>query len=149
MLKPCDLNRTQGANSTMTLSSRDRLLGISGVVLATACWSTSGIFISYIIEHSNWTAISLAFWRDLATFLVLLLLTLLTNPGRLRVPRRDLPWLAGMGVLSVAAFHILWNYSVLEIGASLSTIIQSTTPIFVSLEAWLLWREPLKPELVW
>jgi drug/metabolite transporter (DMT)-like permease len=33
--------------------------------------------------------------------------------------------------------------SVLEIGASLSTIIQSTTPIFVSLAAWLLWREAL------
>jgi drug/metabolite transporter (DMT)-like permease len=43
----------------------------------------------------------------------------------------------------VAAFHILWNLSVLEIGASLSTIIQSTTPIFVSLAAWMLWREPL------
>ncbi|MGD8603389.1 MAG: DMT family transporter [Anaerolineales bacterium] len=127
----------------MTAPSRHRLLGIVGVIAATACWSTSGIFISYIVEHSNWTAISLAFWRDLATFLVLLLVTFLTNPGRLRVPRRDLPWLAGMGVLSVACFHIFWNLSVLEIGASLSTIIQSTTPIFVSLAAWLLWREPL------
>jgi DME family drug/metabolite transporter len=48
-----------------------------------------------------------------------------------------------MGILSVGSFHILWNLSVLEIGVSLSTIIQSTTPIFVSLAAWALWREPL------
>jgi DME family drug/metabolite transporter len=122
---------------------RERLLGLSGVILATVCWSTSGMLISYIIRHSDWNAISLAFWRDLATFLVLLLGSAVLNPRGLKVTRQDLPWLAGMGILSVGSFHILWNLSVLEIGVSLSTIIQSTTPIFVSLAAWALWHEPL------
>jgi DME family drug/metabolite transporter len=127
----------------MNAPQRSRLLGLAGVILATACWSTSGIFISYIFHNSNWTAINLAFWRDLATFVVLFLGLAILSPRRLKVARQDLPWLAGMGIISIGSFHILWNLSVLEIGASLSTIIQSTTPIFVSLAAWALWREQL------
>jgi drug/metabolite transporter (DMT)-like permease len=86
----------------------------------------------------------LAFWRDLGTFSSLLVLVALFQPGiRLKVRRRDLPWLAAMGAISIGLFHVMWNTAVLLNGVSVATVIQANAPIFVTFMAWLLWREPL------
>lgn len=124
-------------------STSDRLLGFLLVVAATMCWSTSGIFINLISDGSQLTPVSLAFTRDLATFLMLALGLALLKPELLKVKRADLPWLAAMGALSIAAFHVLWNTSVLMNGVSISTVIQCNAPVFVTIMAWLIWREPL------
>lgn len=125
--------------------------GLLLVVLATVCWSTSGLFISLIMRGSGISAWGLAFWRDLGTFTCLLVGTVLLGAGaspagrgaRLRVNRRDLPWLAAMGAISIGLFHVMWNTAVLVNGVSVSTVIQANAPIFVTVMAWLLWREPL------
>lgn len=117
--------------------------GVALVLLATACWSTSGIFIHFISDGSALTPVGLAFWRDLSTFLVLLVGLALINRDLLRVKRRDLPWLAVMGAISIGAFHVLWNTSVLINGVSVSTVIQCSAPVFVTIMAWFLWREPI------
>jgi drug/metabolite transporter (DMT)-like permease len=118
--------------------------GLLLVVLATTCWSTSGLFINLVIRGSGISPWGLAFWRDLGTFTGLLLITALFRPGtRLRVNRRDLPWLAAMGAISIGLFHVMWNTAVLVNGVSVATVIQANAPIFVTIMAWLLWREPL------
>jgi len=122
-----------------------RLGGLALVVLATMCWSTSGIFIHWVVAGSGISAVGLAFWRDLTTFLTLLAGLRLLKPELLRVRRKDLPWLAAMGALSIGTFHVLWNTSVLVVGVSVATVIQCNAPIFVTLMAWVLWREPLTP----
>ena len=119
-------------------------IGLLLVVLATACWSTSGLFISLIVRGSGISPWGLAFWRDLGTFTCLLVgMVLLGSRERLRVKRRDLPWLAAMGAISIGMFHVLWNMAVLINGVSVATVIQANAPIFVAVMAWLLWREPL------
>ena len=119
-------------------------IGLLLVVLATACWSTSGLFISLIVTGSGISPWGLAFWRDLGTFTCLLVgMLLLGSRERLRVKRRDLPWLAAMGIISIGMFHVLWNMAVLINGVSVATVIQANAPIFVAIMAWLLWREPL------
>ncbi len=122
---------------------RSRFTGLAMVVAATACWSTSGILINLIVRNSGITAVGLAFWRDLGTFLVLLVGLAIVRRDLLRVNRRDLPWLAAMGAASIGVFHILWNISVTTLGASVSTVIQCNAPVFVTVLAWLIWREPL------
>ena len=117
--------------------------GILLVLLAAACWSTSGIFISLAVEESGISPVGLAFWRDFGTFLCLLLGLSVVRPALLRVKRRDVPWLAATGAVSIGLFHFLWNTTVLVNGVSISTVAQSTAPIFVTLMAWLLWKEPL------
>lgn len=117
--------------------------GVAFVLLATACWSTSGIFIHFISDGSGYTPAGLAFWRDVFTFSVLLIGLALFKRDLLRVKRRDLPWLAAMGAISIGAFHVLWNTSVLMNGVSVSTVIQCSAPVFVTVMAWLLWREPI------
>jgi drug/metabolite transporter, DME family len=113
------------------------------VLTAAAAWSTSGLFIRWTVASSGVSALSLAFWRDLTTFACLLLGLVLLKPGSLRVERRDLPWLAGMGAVGVGAFHVLWNLTILQIGYAAATVLLYFSPAFVSLMAWLIWHEPL------
>jgi drug/metabolite transporter (DMT)-like permease len=121
----------------------NRWLGILLVILATAFWSTSGIFIHLVSQGSGVTPVGLAFWRDLGTFTVLFLGMLILRPDLFRVKRGDLPWLAAMGVLSIGLFHVMWNMNVLINGASVATVIQCNAPIFVTIMGWMIWGEPL------
>jgi drug/metabolite transporter (DMT)-like permease len=122
---------------------KSRASGLALVVLATACWSTSGIFINLIVDNSGITPVGLAFWRDIGSFCVLLVGLLVLRPDLLRVRREDLPWLLVMGAFSIGFFHVMWNTSVTTLGASVATVIQSNAPIFVTVMAWVFWKEPL------
>lgn len=124
-------------------SGRYREKGVGLVIVAAACWSTSGIWVNVIVDASGISAVDLAFWRDLATFVVLLAGVSLIKPSLLRVHRRDLPLLALMGGIGMGIFHMLWNLSTLMNGAAIATILQYNSPMIVSVAAWLLWREPL------
>lgn len=118
-------------------------IGLGLVVLASACWSSSGIFIRFISDGSGISPAGLAFWRDVLTFAVLFAGLAVFRPSLLRVARRDVPWFVALGMLSIGTFHVLWNTSIVLNGVSISTVIQSNAPVFVTVMAWVLWREPL------
>ena len=120
-----------------------RLSGILIVIAATACWATSGIFINLIIKGTDLSAVGLAFWRDLTTSILLLLGILIIKPRLLIVKKKDLPWLIGMGAISIGIFHVFWNKAVVMIGASLATVVQCNAPIFVTIMAWFIFGEKI------
>lgn len=122
---------------------RKRWLGLGLVILATFCWSTAGVTITTTVRETGIAALGLAFWRVFCSFLVLFVGLAIGRPAALRVKPRDLPWLAGMGVLAVGTFQVLWILAILTNGASISTVIQCNAPIIVTLLARLFWREPL------
>jgi len=126
----------------LTILFNSSLTGYLMVLIAGACWATSGIFITYISESSNVTAIALAFWRDITSFMVLFCGGLLFNPKKLRVRRADLPWLGGMGV-SLGTFHVFWNLGVMLNGAAVTTVQQAAMPAIVVVVAWFIWQESL------
>lgn len=113
------------------------------VVIASACWATSGLWISRVLAQGANTSAGLAFWRDAVTFGVLLAAMAISRPRDLRVRRRDLPWLAAMGVISIGLFHVMWNLTVVLNGIAIATVLQYNSVILVPVAAWLLWREPL------
>jgi drug/metabolite transporter (DMT)-like permease len=113
------------------------------VLGAAAAWSTSGLFIRWTVASGGLSALSLAFWRDLATAASLFLGLALFRREWLHVKRRDLPWLAGLGVVGVGTFHVLWNLTMLRLGYAAATVILYSAPVFVTVMAWLIWREPL------
>lgn len=123
--------------------SLERVWGVLLVIIATACWSTGGVFITWIVLGSGIGSVGLAFWRDLTTFAVLFLGLLFIRRDLLVVKRRDLPWLIGMGVVSIGIFHALWVTTVLLNGLAVATVIQCNAPIFVTIMARLIWRESL------
>jgi len=81
------------------------------VILAALCWSTAGVFINGTMQGGGVTPLSLAFWRVAVTFACLLIALLFFRRDLLRVARRDLPWLAGMGALAMGTFQVLWILS--------------------------------------
>ncbi len=128
----------------MSAPRKSRAWGLLLVMLAVACWSTSGLFISLVAGSIHIAPWSLAFWRDLGTFVCLLMvIILLRRTTELRVRRCDLLWLAAMGAVSIGLFHAMWNTAVIVNGVSVATVIQANAPIFVTVMAWLLWQEPL------
>jgi len=118
------------------------LIGYLAVLTAAACWGMSGIFVKFISDSSGVTAIALAFWRDISTFSILISGGLLFGRSKLRVRRRDLPWLAGMGI-SLGVFHVLWNLGVMLNGAAVTTVQQAAMPAIVAIAAWFIWQESL------
>jgi drug/metabolite transporter (DMT)-like permease len=124
------------------VSGNSDVLGPLAVLLATACWGTSGLFVKLILANHEVSALALAFWRDLSTFVVLLVGLLLLRPRWLRVRREDLPSLLGLGC-SIGVFHIFWNLAVFLNGAAVATVQQATMPAIVTIAAWFAWREAL------
>lgn len=128
--------------SSASTPDRPDVVGYLAVLLAAACWGTSGIFVRFVSVSSKITALALAFWRDLFSFVVLLVGVLLFRPGGLRVQRRDLPWLLGFGS-SLGIFHVFWNLGVMLNGPAVATVQQAAMPAIVAVAAWLIWRESL------
>ena len=124
------------------MPDRTETTGYLAVLLATACWGTSGIWVQFIVDTSGISALALAFWRDFTTFLVLLLGLRLLHPAWLEVNKRDLKWLIGLGG-SLGIFHVFWNLGVLVNGAPVATVQQAAMPAVVAIVASLIWAEPL------
>lgn len=124
------------------VSSRSDLIGYLAVVLAAACWATSGLFVKLFGVETGISALALAFWRDVATFLVLLVGVGVLRPAWLRVGRHDLRWLFAMGA-SLGIFHVFWNLGVFLNGVAVATVQQAAMPAIVALVAWVVWRESL------
>jgi drug/metabolite transporter (DMT)-like permease len=118
------------------------LTGYIAVTGAAACWGASGIFVKFIADNEAVSAIALAFWRDFSTFICLVILGLVTMPGKIKIKRSDWRVMAGMGAC-LGAFHIFYNLSILLNGAAVTTIQQAVMPVIVTIAAWYLWQEAL------
>jgi len=123
-------------------SHRSEVIRSPAVLLAAACWGTSGIFVKFIAADTGISALALAFWRDITTFLVLLAGIGLLRPAWLRVQRADLRWLLALGC-NLGIFHVLWNLGVFLNGAAVATVQQAAMPAIVTVASWLIWRESL------
>ncbi|HSJ56571.1 MAG TPA: DMT family transporter, partial [Anaerolineae bacterium] len=116
--------------------------GYLAVLLAAAAWGTSGVFVTFVAAEADVSALALAFWRDLTTFAVLSTTLALFRRSWLRVDRRDLGWLLGLGA-SLGIFHVFWNLTVMVNGVAVATVQQAAMPAIVAVAAWALWREPV------
>jgi drug/metabolite transporter (DMT)-like permease len=126
-----------------TSPDRKTWLGYLLVIAATAGWGTSGLFITFVRQRIEISALALAFWRDLTTFLCLFIGIAVLKPAWLRVQRRDLGWLIALGAVSIGSFHVLWNVTVQMNGVAVATVIQEAAPAIVAIAAWAAFREPL------
>ena len=121
---------------------RSDLVGSLAVLFAAASWGLSGVFVKLVGVEIEISALALAFWRDLVTFLVLFAGVGLFRRDWLRVRRADLRWLAALGG-SLGIFHVFWNLGVFLNGAAVATVQQAAMPAIVAVIAWLVWHESL------
>jgi DME family drug/metabolite transporter len=136
------MSRPAVVENTPEVLRRSDLVGSLAVLLAAACWGTSGLFVKWIANDTEVTALALAFWRDVTTFLLLLAGLAILRPSWLRVRRADLRWLVALGA-SLGTFHVFWNLAVFLNGAAVATVQQAAMPAIVAVVAWLIWQERL------
>jgi drug/metabolite transporter (DMT)-like permease len=113
-------------------------IAVTGVVL----WSTTAIFISYLLTRYTLAPLTLAFWRDLFTTSALALGLFVTRRDLLRVERRQRLFLAGYG-LSLTLMNTLWTFSVALNGAAVATVLVYSSPAFTAVAARWLFGERL------
>ena len=127
------VDRTSPATSRVT---QGYLIALAG----TTFWSFTAIFIRYLTETYHLPPLVLAFWRDVAVSLALVIALMVMAPPLLHVDRRHLPFLFVYGfVLSV--FNSLWTVSVALNGAAVATVLAYSSPAFTAVLAWWLLHE--------
>jgi len=126
-----------------TKSQKKILPGYTGVFVTAAMWATSGIFIKLILNSSDISEFSLAFYRDLLTFLVFFVILLIFRRDLLRIVKRDVLWFAGLGGFGLGTLHLLWNFGVAINGVAVSTVQQAMMPIILAIAARFAFKELL------
>jgi drug/metabolite transporter (DMT)-like permease len=132
MSKPANLRPLQGYNAGYALA-----------VAAPLIWATTSVLIKYLLDLGV-PRLALAFWRDALIALACLAGLLVLRPRALRVSRHDMRGFALTGAISVGVYHALWVTSIALNGAAVATVLIYTFPTFVTIGAWLLFREPIR-----
>jgi drug/metabolite transporter, DME family len=113
-------------------------------LMAALVWGMTSPVLKYILDTHGVPALTLALWRDLIIAGVLVVGLLVVRPALLRISRAQLPGFALAGAISVGIYHAIWLWSVVLNGAAMAVVLIYLYPIFVSIGAWLFYKEPLR-----
>ncbi len=111
-------------------------------VTGTLIWSFTAIFIRYITVNFNMPPLLLAFWRDLFVSVTLFVIISIYKPDLLRVPPRDLVFMAFYG-LTILLLNVTWTISVDLNGAAIATVVVYSSPAITAIVGWRYFKERL------
>lgn len=111
-------------------------------LVSAAILSTSAIFVRHLTTAYGLPPVILSFWRAIFTTSVLAVILFAGGKGMLKVPRRQLAFLAVFGLL-LALFNSFWTVSVSLNGAAAATVLAYCSGAFTVLLGWLLLKESL------
>src|SRR5512134_3282129 len=118
--------------------NRGYTLGLIGI----AFWSTTAIFISYLLKNYPLQPLTLAFWRDLFVVGALASLLAIFRRSALRIDPRQRKFLLLYGV-SLTLMNISWTLSVALNGAAVSTVMVYASPGITAIAARFFFKERL------
>ena len=118
--------------------NRGYTVAISGVLL----WSTTGIFIKYLIDHYPLEPLTLAFWRNVFVVVALAIGLWTVRREALHIKSRD-RWFLFLYGLALSLMNTLWTYSVAFNGAAVSTVLIYASPGITAVAGYFLFRERL------
>ncbi|HUN09307.1 MAG TPA: DMT family transporter [Aggregatilineales bacterium] len=116
------------------------LIAMVGIVL----WSTTGVFVGYLITTYDMPPLLLAFWRNLLVSIAMLPVLYVIRRSLLRITMQQLRFFVFFGLI-LALFNSIWILSVEANGAAVSTVLAYSSAGFTAILAWWLFREPLSP----
>jgi DME family drug/metabolite transporter len=112
--------------------------------LAAVVWASTSPAIKYLLDTQHVPALAIAFWRDAFIAFACVFTMLAVRRDLLRVSLRDLRGLALVGAISIGIYHALWVFSIALNGAAVAIVLIYTFPTFVTLGAWLIFRERIR-----
>jgi drug/metabolite transporter (DMT)-like permease len=122
---------------------RRPLLGYAMVWTAAILFAVNGT-VSKVVLQSGISSVELTQARSTGAFLGFALVLLVTAPGRLRVARRELPFLIAFGITGVAFVQWLYFVSIERLPIGIALLIEYVAPLLVALFAWRVLHEPVR-----
>ena len=122
----------------MSKLTKGYVIAIIGIVM----WSTTGVFISYIVTTYNIPTLTLAFWRNLFVCAALAPIFFLFRRSLLRLSRSQIKLYISYGLV-LAIFNSIWVLSVQENGAAVATVLAYSSAGFTAIFAFWLFKEKL------
>lgn len=112
------------------------------VILGATFLGTIGIFarLIYLQEPDPLTVVT---FRALIAFVILFLITILVNPGSLRIRKSDFIYFAIYGLLSVTLCFLLFFYAIKFTTIATATILLYTYPAFIVILSRFFLKEEL------
>ena len=115
------------------------------VAAAASTWGTLGIF-SKMLYADGVSFEALVAFRAVVGWLAVVGFLLATGGARrLRVARRDLMFLAPLGLVGIGLFYLFYFYTVRESAVGTAAVLLYSSPAFVVVLAWLFLKEGLGP----
>lgn len=119
-----------------------RLLGYLLVAAGASLWGTLGI-VGRVLYGSGLTPGVVVTLRAVVTAAVLLVTLAVLRPAWLSIRLRDVPYFAAYGLVSVAAYNLLYFLTIQRISVAGAAVLLYTAPVFVAVVAYLTLGEPL------
>jgi len=125
--------------------ARHRRPRVGYVMAATAAtlWAINGT-VSKVILASGVSSIRLTEVRSTGAVIGLVLILLVTAPARLRVTRRELPFLAVFGIAGLAFVQWFYFLAIHRLAIGIALLIQYLAPLLVALWARYVFHEPVR-----
>jgi len=122
----------------MSRLTKGYLIAIIGITI----WSTTGVFMGYLLTKYNMPALLLAFWRNLLVGVALVPALFLIRRSLLDINISQIRFFGSYG-LTLALFNSIWALSLRENGAAVATVLGYSSAGFTAIIALFLFQEKL------
>lgn len=116
------------------------MAGYFYVLAAASLWGLLGVVSKWAFEQGV-SPLEVAFWR--AALGAVLFGTQALLVQKVYLQQRDLPAVAGFGLVGVSLFYGAYQLAIQSGGAALASVLLYTAPAIVALLSWLFLREPM------
>lgn len=123
--------------------ARRPVLGYAMVLAATCLWGVNGSVSKGILD-AGLSSPRLTEVRSTGAALALGLVLLLTQPGRLRVRRDELLFLAAFGLFGLALVQWLYFFAIHRLEIGIALLIQYLAPVLIALWARFVGKEKVR-----
>ncbi|MGZ4541299.1 MAG: EamA family transporter [Blastococcus sp.] len=115
-------------------------------IVAAALFGINGT-VSTLALQAGLPAPRLTALRCTGAAIGLVVVLAVSSPRRLRVTRRELPFLAVFGVVGVALTQFLYYVAIGRLPVGIALVFEMTAPVFIALYVWLVRRERVRSRL--
>jgi len=122
----------------MSHLTKGYFIAIIGIII----WSTTPVFIGYLIIHYKMPALLVAFWRDLLVCVALVPALFLIRRSLLHIHVSQIKFYTFYGLI-LALFNSIYILSVKANGAAAATVLAYSSAGFTAILAWWFFREKL------
>ncbi|NUS74036.1 MAG: EamA family transporter [Corynebacteriales bacterium] len=118
------------------------------VSVSAVLFAINGV-VSKVLINAGFSALQLTTVRTAAGFACLATYLGLTRAKSLQIRRRELPWLAGYGVIGLFLSPLCYFLAISRLPISIGLLLQYTAPVFIAIWARFAQGRPVRSRLWW